>query len=178
MSKPRDQPKRLLLLTGEGKGKSSSAFGMVMRAAGWGMRVAVIQFIKGKWPTGEEKAAKLLPGIDWFAMGDGFTWDTENPEQDRATSRRIWDFCRERIRGRRDDLVVLDEILYAMAYGWLSGAEVAAFLAEQRPWHGHLVLTGRSAPEELVALADTVTEMKLLKHGFSAGLTATRGVEF
>ncbi|MGD8587442.1 MAG: cob(I)yrinic acid a,c-diamide adenosyltransferase [Chromatiales bacterium] len=177
--KPREKRRGILLVhTGEGKGKSSSAFGMVFRAAGWGMRVCVIQFIKGQWKTGEQQAASRFDNIEWHALGDGFTWDTQNPEQDRRTSREIWALCKRKIRSQDYDLVVLDEINYCCGYGWLSGAEIAAFIrAEKPPWM-HLILTGREAPEELIALADTVTEMRLIKHAFDTGIKAEQGIEF
>jgi cob(I)alamin adenosyltransferase len=168
----------LLVHTGDGKGKSSSAFGVVFRAAGWGMRVCVIQFIKGQWKTGEQQAARRFDNIEWHALGDGFTWDTQNPEQDRRTSREIWELCKQKIRSRHYDLVVLDEINYCCGYGWLSGAEIADFIrAEKPPWM-HLILTGRQAPDEVIALADTVTEMRLVKHAFDAGIKAEQGIEF
>ena len=111
--KSRERRKGLILVnTGEGKGKSSSAFGMVFRAAGWGMKVCVIQFIKGQWKTGEQQAAKKFDNIEWHSLGDGFTWDTKNPEQDIKTSREIWEFCKEKIRSAEYDVVVLDEINY------------------------------------------------------------------
>ena len=169
---------RVLVLTGPGKGKSSSAFGMAFRAAGWGMRVCVIQFIKGRWSTGEERAAARFDNMEWHALGDGFTWDTDNPEQDRATSREIWAFCRERIASGRFDLLVLDEINYAIGYGWLTGAEVAACIRDERPDGVHLILTGRNAAEEVVAVADTVTEMGVVKHAFETGRRGERGIEF
>jgi cob(I)alamin adenosyltransferase len=106
-----------LVHTGKGKGKSSSGFGVVFRAAGWGMKVLVIQFIKGQWKTGEQQAASRFDNIEWHALGDGFTWDTKNPEQDRATSREIWAFCQEKIRSHEYDLVMLDEINYCCDYG-------------------------------------------------------------
>ena len=164
--------------TGEGKGKSSSAFGVVFRAAGWGMRVCVIQFIKGQWKTGEEQAARHFDNIEWYALGDGFTWNTKNPDQDRNTSREIWELCKQKIRSQHYDLIVLDEINYCCGYGWLSGAEIADFIkAEKPPWM-HLILTGRQAPDEVIALADTVTEMRLIKHAFNAGIKAEQGIEF
>ncbi len=172
------KPGRVLVLTGDGKGKSSSAFGMVFRAAGWGLRVCVIQFIKGRWRTGEERAAARFDNITWHALGDGFTWDTKNPERDRATSREIWTFCQERIRSEAYDLVVLDEINYAIGYGWLTGAEVAAFIREEKPFAVHLLLTGRGAAEEVLAVADTVTEMGVVKHAHQQGRKAQRGIEF
>ena len=167
-----------LVHTGEGKGKSSSAFGVAFRAAGWGLQVLVIQFIKGKWKTGEQQAASRFDNIEWHALGDGFTWDTQNPSQDRATSREIWAFCQEKIRTHRYDLVVLDEINYCCGYGWISGAEIADFIRREKPSWMHLILTGREAPAELIEVADTVTEMRLIKHAFDAGIHAEQGVEF
>ena len=109
--KPRDKRKGLIVVnTGEGKGKSSSAFGMAFRAAGWGMKVCVIQFIKGKWKTGEQKAAEKFDNIEWHAPGDGFTWDTKNRSQDIRTSREIWELCKQKVRSEEFDLVVWDEI--------------------------------------------------------------------
>ncbi|MET0045057.1 MAG: cob(I)yrinic acid a,c-diamide adenosyltransferase [Candidatus Thiodiazotropha sp. 6PLUC3] len=167
-----------LVLTGEGKGKSSSAFGMVFRAAGWDMKVLVIQFIKGKWKTGEQKAASRFENIEWHALGDGFTWDTKNPDQDRQTSREIWSFCQQKIVSENYDLVVLDEINYCCGYGWISGEEIADFIRDNKPAWMHLVLTGRDAPAELQAVADTVTEMGKIKHAFEQGIKAEQGVEF
>ena len=177
--KSREKRRGLVLVhTGEGKGKSSSAFGVVFRAAGWGMRVCVIQFIKGQWKTGEQQAAKRFDNIEWHALGDGFTWDTQNPKQDQRTSREIWDLCKQKIRSQDYDLIVLDEINYCCGYGWLSGAEIADFIRTQKPPWMHLILTGREAPEELVSLADTVTEMRLIKHAFDTGIKAEQGIEF
>ncbi|MCG8089994.1 MAG: cob(I)yrinic acid a,c-diamide adenosyltransferase [Candidatus Thiodiazotropha endolucinida] len=167
-----------LVHTGDGKGKSSSAFGMVFRAAGWGMKVLVVQFIKGKWKTGEQQAASRFDNIEWHALGDGFTWDTNNPEQDQQTTRSIWSFCQQKILSEAYDLVVLDEINYCCSYGWLKGKEVADFIKQSKPDWMHLVLTGRQAPDELIEIADTVTEMRLVKHAFEQGITAEQGVEF
>ncbi len=177
--KPREQRcGRILVHTGEGKGKSSSAFGVVFRAAGWGMRVCVIQFIKGKWQTGEQQAAARFSNIEWHALGDGFTWDTKNPEQDLKTSRSIWSFSQEKIASRDYDLVVLDEINYCCSYGWISGAEVASFLRRHKPPWLHLILTGRDVPPEIIEVADTVTEMRCIKHAFKQGIQAEQGIEF
>ncbi|MEW8497181.1 MAG: cob(I)yrinic acid a,c-diamide adenosyltransferase [Candidatus Thiodiazotropha taylori] len=167
-----------LVHTGDGKGKSSSAFGMVFRAAGWDMKVLVVQFIKGKWKTGEQQAASRFDNIEWHALGDGFTWDTNNPEQDQQTTRSIWSFCQQKILSEAYDLVVLDEINYCCSYGWLKGKEVADFIKQSKPDWMHLVLTGRQAPDELIEIADTVTEMELVKHAFEQGITAEQGVEF
>lgn len=171
-------PGIVVVLTGEGKGKSSSAFGMVLRAAGWGMKVCVVQFIKSsKRRTGEQMAAERL-GVDWYVLGDGFTWDTKDPERDRATARAAWAVCREVVAEGGYDLVVWDEINYAMGHGWLTGAEVAAFIRESKPPALHLILTGRGAPAEVVAVADTVTEMGVVKHAYQAGIPAAKGIEF
>jgi cob(I)alamin adenosyltransferase len=164
--------------TGEGKGKSSSAFGMVFRAAGWGMNVCVIQFIKGQWQTGEQKAAQRFDNIEWHALGDGFTWDTKNPEQDRQTTREIWQLCQEKILSGKFDVVLLDEINYCCGYNWLSGQEIADFISTQKPAWLHLILTGRNAPAEVIAVADTVTEMTKIKHVFDTGVQAEQGIEF
>lgn len=177
--KARDRRQGLVLVhTGEGKGKSSSAFGMVFRAAGWGMRVCVIQFIKGQWQTGEQKAAERFDNIEWHAMGDGFTWDTKNPEQDIKTSREIWAFAKQKILSEEFDLILLDEINYCSGYGWISGQEIADFIAEHKPSWLHLVLTGRNAAEEVIDIADTVTEMTRVKHAFQKGIKAEQGIEF
>jgi len=177
--KPREKRRGLIVVnTGEGKGKSSSAFGMVFRAAGWGMKVCVIQFIKGKWKTGEQKAAKRFDNIEWHALGDGFTWDTKNPDQDRRTSREIWELCKAKLRSHEYDMLVFDEINYCASYGWLTGAEIAAFLRQERPDWMHVILTGRGAPPEVIAQAHTVTEMKKVKHAFDEGIEAAQGIEF
>ncbi len=164
--------------TGEGKGRSSSALGMVFRAAGWGMKVCVIQFIKGRWQTGEQKAAARFENIEWHAMGDGFTWDTKNPEQDIRTSLNIWELCKKKVRSHKFDLLVFDEINYCVSYGWISGAEICEFLKAERPAWMHVILTGRSAPPEIIECADTVTEMRKLKHTFDQGIKAEQGIEF
>jgi len=177
--KAREKRKGIILVhTGEGKGKSSSAFGVVFRAAGWGMNICVIQFIKGRWKTGEERAAKHFENIEWHALGDGFTWDTNNPEQDRKTSREIWEYSMDKIRSQAYDLVVLDEINYCCTYGWLTGKEIADFIRQEKPAWMHLIMTGREAPGEIVQLADTVTEMQKIKHAFDSGIKAEQGIEF
>lgn len=168
----------VLVHTGEGKGKSSSAFGMVFRAAGWDMRVCVIQFIKGQWQTGEQKAASRFDNIEWHALGDGFTWDTKNPEQDIKTSRGIWEFSKEKIRSGLFDLVLLDEINYCCGYNWISGAEISEFIRQEKPAGLHLILTGRNAAPEVIGIADTVTEMGKIKHAFEQGIKAEKGIEF
>lgn len=167
-----------LVHTGSGKGKSSSAFGVVFRAAGWGLKVCVIQFIKGRWKTGEQAAAEKFDNIEWHTMGDGFTWDTKNPAQDIETSREIWTFSQQKILSKKFDLVLLDEINYCSGYGWLSGEEIADFIKTQKPKWLHLLLTGRDAPQAIIDAANTVTEMTKIKHAFDQGLLAAQGVEF
>jgi cob(I)alamin adenosyltransferase len=177
--KSRDRRHGLVVVnTGEGKGKSSSALGMVFRAAGWGLKVCVIQYIKGQWQTGEQKAAERFDNIEWYALGDGFTWDTKNPEQDIKTSREIWEFSKEKIVSEQFDVVLLDEINYCCGYGWISGQEVADFIGEFKPAWQHLLLTGRNAAPEVIAIADTVTDMTQVKHAFEQGIKAEQGIEF
>lgn len=177
--KQREKRKGLVLVhTGEGKGKSSSAFGVAFRAAGWDLQVLVVQFIKGQWKTGEQQAAARFDNIEWHALGDGFTWDTNNQEQDLKTSREIWDFCQEKIRTQHYDLVVLDEINYCCGYGWIKGEEIADFIRREKPPWMHLILTGRDAPKEVIEVANTVTEMRKIKHAFDEGIMAEQGVEF
>jgi cob(I)alamin adenosyltransferase len=177
--KARENRQGLVLVhTGKGKGKSSSAFGMVFRAAGWGMKVCVIQFIKGQWKTGEQKAAEKFDNIEWHTLGDGFTWNTKNPEQDIKTSREIWDFAQQKILSEKFDLVLLDEINYCCGYNWISGQEIADFIQHQKPRWQHLVLTGRNAAPEVIDIAHTVTEMQPIKHAFSQGIKAAQGIEF
>ncbi|HFE48696.1 MAG TPA: cob(I)yrinic acid a,c-diamide adenosyltransferase [Chromatiaceae bacterium] len=177
--KRRDRRNGITLVnTGEGKGKSSAGFGVVFRAAGWGMKVCVIQYIKGQWKTGEQQAAERFENIEWHALGDGFTWDTQNPEQDIATSRGIWEFSKDKIRSGEYDLVLLDEINYCTGYGWISGAEIAAFIRDEKPAWMHLILTGRDAAPEVIEIADTATEMTRLKHAFENDIKAEQGMEF
>ncbi len=177
--KVRDKRRGLIVVnTGDGKGKSSSAFGMMFRAAGWGMKVCVIQFIKGKWKTGEQKAAMKFDNIEWHAPGDGFTWDTKNPEQDIRTSREIWALCKQKLRSHEFDMLVFDEISYCVSYGWISGTEVAELLREERPEWMHVIVTGRDAAEEVIEVAHTVTDMRVVKHAFNEGIKAAQGIEF
>ena len=168
---------RVLVNTGDGKGKSSAAFGVAMRAAGSGWRVAVVQFIKsGRWQTGEEASAATL-GIDWWSLGDGFTWDSAEMAESEAVAREAWRSGAKLIRAGEHRLVVLDEITYPMTWGWISTPEVIETIAG-RPADVSVIATGRDAPEALRALADTVTEMVSEKHAFEQGITAMRGIEF
>lgn len=173
-----DPEKGLVLVhTGAGKGKSSSAFGVVIRALGWKQRVGVVQFIKGKWKTGERLFFDRLGEVTWHTMGEGFTWDTQDRERDIAAAQAAFGKAREMMESGEYDLVVLDEINIAMRYEYLSVAEVIAGL-ETRDARTGVVLTGRDAKPELCDYADLVTEMTEVKHPFKAGIKAQRGVDY
>ncbi len=165
----------LLVLTGNGKGKSSSAFGMVARALGHQMKVAVAQFIKGRGDTGEE-AFFRAQGVTWHVLGEGFTWETQNLARDIETAQQGWEVVRELLRDPQIHLVVLDELTYPIKYGWLDLDTVLADLAA-RPPQQHVIITGRGAPDALCEAADTVTEMHDLKHAFRDGVRAQRGID-
>ncbi|MGQ0662473.1 MAG: cob(I)yrinic acid a,c-diamide adenosyltransferase [Pseudomonadota bacterium] len=167
-----------IVLTGKGKGKSSSAFGMVMRALGHGMRVGIVQFIKGAWETGEAKFLGRFPELVTIkVMGEGFTWETQDRARDIAAAGRALAAAREMLADPSLRLVVLDELNVALRYAYLDLAPVLAALAA-RPRDQHVVVTGRNAAPEMIAAADLVTEMTLVKHPFRAGLKAQKGVEF
>jgi cob(I)alamin adenosyltransferase len=166
----------LLVLTGNGKGKSSSAFGMVARALGHGMKVAVFQFIKGSGGTGEEAFFTRDPNVTWEECGEGFTWETQDRERDIAAARAGWDKARRALADPGIGLVVLDEMTYLFNYGYLDLAEVLPALAA-RPPHQHVVITGRAAPQGLVDQADTVSEIADVKHAFRAGVAAQPGID-
>lgn len=172
-----DQEKGLLLVhTGNGKGKSSSAFGMVARALGHGMHVAIAQFIKGRSDTGEEAFFRQQENVIWHVLGEGFTWDTQNLERDTETAQRGWAIVQELLRDPTLDLVVLDELTYPIKYGWLDITTVLNDLAHRPPMQ-HVVVTGRGAPDALCEAADTVTEMRDIKHAYRAGIQAQRGID-
>jgi cob(I)alamin adenosyltransferase len=168
----------LLVLTGPGKGKSSSAFGMVARALGWEMHVGIVQYIKGKWQTGERHFFRRFPDlVTYEVMGEGFTWDVQDRQRDIAAASRAWQRSRELIEDPRYDLVVLDELNIALRNEYLPLDDVVAFLRE-RPRDKHICITGRDAKPELREIADLVTEMTLVKHPYQAGYKAQKGVEF
>ena len=166
----------IVVHTGNGKGKSSSAFGMVARALGHGMRVAVLQFIKGSYSTGEEAFFRRFAEVSYHVMGEGFTWETQDREQDVQATRAAWEQARRLLADPTFDLVVLDELNIALKYDYLPLAEVLDVLSA-RPRRQHVVITGRGAPEKLIELADTVTEMRVVKHAFQAGIQAQKGIE-
>ena len=170
----------IIVHTGNGKGKSSSGFGMIMRCIGHGMPCAVVQFIKGTWDTGEKRVLTQHFGdiCRFHVSGEGFTWETQDKARDIAAARAGWETARTLIRDPAIRMVLLDEINIAFRHGYLHAAEVLDFLAAEKPPMTHVVLTGRNAPEALIAAADLVTEMTLLKHPFRQGVKAQQGVEF
>jgi len=173
----RDRRGLLVVYTGHGKGKTTAALGLVFRALGRGFRVAVVQFIKGKWKTGERVFAAGLPDLDFHVMGRGFTWESDDLSRDRGAAREAWETAKSFMRGAEHDVIVLDELTYCVHYGFVSLDEVLKAL-QDRPGHVHVVVTGRNAPKELLALADLVTEMKSVKHPFEHGARAQPGIDF
>lgn len=167
----------LVVNTGNGKGKSSSAFGMVARALGHGMRVAVVQFIKGSFATGEEAFFRRQPGVEYHVMGEGFTWETQDRARDVATAAAAWAVAHEMLQNPDLGLVVLDELNIALKYQYLDVDRVLADLRARPPMQ-HVVVTGRGAPPALVEAADTVTDMTPVKHAFAAGVKAMPGMEW
>jgi cob(I)alamin adenosyltransferase len=168
----------VILNTGDGKGKTTAALGMVLRAWGRGFRICMIQFIKaetGQWV--EVKAAKKL-GIEWHTTGDGFTWTSKDMDETTARARHGWEIAKEKIASNQYDLIVLDEFTYALHFGWLDTGDVLEWFKANKPADLHLVITGRNAPEDLIEYADLVTEMLPIKHPFDQGIHAQPGIEF
>lgn len=179
----RERPKRVhrdslvLVNTGNGKGKSSAAFGMAMRAVARGWRVRVVQFLKsGDWKTGE---AKILPGlgVEWWEAGDGFTWDAEDLTESEALALAAWEQTKERLQDDDLDVLLLDEVTYPINWGWIDLDDVVDAITNRSP-KVHVILTGRDCPQELIDLADTVTEMREVKHAFHEGVMARRGIDY
>jgi len=170
-------PSVVVLNTGDGKGKSSAAFGVMIRGVARDWPVVVVQFVKsGKWHVGEEKVGRQL-GVEWRNVGDGFTWDSDDIEHDKALAREGWAEAAALIADGEYRLVILDEITYLCSWGWIDTAEVAAAIAG-RPQNVNIVITGRDAPPELIEVADTVTEMRKIKHAYDSGINAMRGIEY
>jgi cob(I)alamin adenosyltransferase len=168
----------LIVHTGAGKGKTTAALGLAFRAMGQGMRVGIVQFIKGALPTGEAAlAARLAPALEMHTMGDGFTWNTQDRDKDIASARKAWDKAVSLLRDPSFDLVILDELNVVLKHEYLPLDEALEELRRKRPML-HVVVTGRNAHDKLIELADLVTEMKLVKHPYRAGIKAQRGVEF
>jgi cob(I)alamin adenosyltransferase len=167
----------VLVNTGDGKGKSTAAFGVVLRGLARGWRVSVIQFVKSdRWKVGEERICREL-GVDWAQTGDGFSWMSNDLERSRALAGAAWQLARETLAAGEHQLVVLDEITYPINWGWIDGGEVAAALRD-RPEHVNVIATGRDAPAELLEVADTVTEMRKVRHAYDRGVRAKRGLDF
>jgi cob(I)alamin adenosyltransferase len=170
-------PSVVVLNTGDGKGKSSAAFGVMLRSLARGWRVAVMQFVKsGKWHVGEEELGRRL-GVDWFAVGDGFTWDSADLAHDKALAEAGWKQAADLLAAGEHRLVILDELTYLCTWGWLDTAAVAEAI-RTRPDHVNVVVTGRDAPVELIEVADTVTEMRSVKHAYDRGIRALRGIDY
>jgi cob(I)alamin adenosyltransferase len=167
----------VLVNTGHGKGKSSAAFGVMLRALSRDWKVAVVQFIKsGDWKVGEEKMGRQL-GVDWHALGAGFTWDSENLAHDIELAQQAWAQAAAIIAAGEHRLVILDELTYLCTWGWLAVDDVVAAIVA-RPAHVSVIVTGRDAPQEIIDIADTVTEMKSIKHAYEAGITAKKGIDY
>ncbi len=178
-----DKPARVrvdsivLVNTGDGKGKSSAAFGVMGRGWARGWRVGVVQFMKGgKWNAGERKLADHL-GVDWWTLGDGFTWESDDLDESAAKNRHAWQVARGKLASGQYDLLILDELTYVVNYGWVPVGEVVEGIAGRWP-KTNVVVTGRDAPPELVEIADTVTEMSVVKHAYQQGITAMKGIEY
>ena len=166
----------LIVITGNGKGKSTSAFGTIVRALGHGMKVGVVQFIKSRTDTGEEAFLGKQPGVEWHVTGDGFTWDTQDREQDIATAQRGWAIAARMLADPSYQLVVLDELTYLLSYGYLDSDSVLDALAH-RPADQHVIVTGRGASDALIELADTVSIIADEKHAYRAGIKAQPGID-
>ncbi len=168
---------RIIINTGDGKGKTTAALGLAFRALGHGRRVCVIQFIKGQGEYGERLFAESLAGLDWFICGKGFVFKKERIEEDRIVARAGFELAREKIASDAYDLIILDELTYLPQFGFLDVADIVEVLTHKPP-RLTIVITGRNAPTELVAVADTVTDMQSVKHAFASGVKAQKGIEF
>lgn len=168
----------ILVNTGDGKGKSTAAFGVAVRGIARGWNVGVVQFMKsGRWHVGEEKVCRERLGVDWWVIGEGFTWESDDLDEDEATAQEAWRHARAVIEGGQHQLVILDEVSYPMTFGWIDTTEVVDVLRSHRD-DVHVVCTGRGMPDALVEVADTVTEMRKVKHAYDRGVRAKRGIDF
>ena len=169
----------LIVHTGKGKGKSTAAFGMVFRALGHGLPVAIVQFVKGKWGTGERVALEKFGDlVSINTMGEGFTWETQDRQRDLQAARAAWDRAKAIIAAGKHRIVLLDELNIVLRYDYLPLAEVVAFLRDEKPADVHVIVTGRNAADELIEISDLVTEMEMVKHPFRSGVKAQVGIEF
>jgi cob(I)alamin adenosyltransferase len=180
MATKTDQKGLIIVHTGKGKGKSSAAFGMIFRCIAHGMKSAVVQFIKGGMSTGErDLILRSFSDIcEFHTMGEGFTWETQDKSRDTEMAQAAWEKAKELIRDPANKMVLLDEINIAIRYDYVDIADVVSFLTEEKPPMTHVVLTGRNAHDDLIEIADLVTEMELIKHPFRSGIKAQIGVEF
>jgi cob(I)alamin adenosyltransferase len=171
------RPSIVLVNTGNGKGKTSAAMGVMARGWARGWTVGVVQFLKsGKWKVGERKLADHL-GIEWHTLGDGFTWESTDLDETAAKGRHAWEVAKEKLASGQYDLLILDELTYPIKYGWVEVADVVTAIRDRAP-RTNVVVTGRAAPEELIAIADTVTEMQVVKHAYAQGIAAMKGIEY
>ncbi|EMY78533.1 cob(I)yrinic acid a,c-diamide adenosyltransferase [Leptospira weilii serovar Ranarum str. ICFT] len=167
----------VIVHTGNGKGKTTAALGIVFRALGRGLKCGVVQFLKGKWETGERMFAKTVPELDFYVMGLGFTWDSDDLDKDKLAAQAAWSVsCKMIIEGNHN-IIILDEITYAFHYGWLNAREVVDILAK-RPKNVHVVITGRNCPEILTDYADLVSVTQVQKHPYQNGIPAQKGIDF
>jgi cob(I)alamin adenosyltransferase len=167
----------IIVHTGTGKGKTTAALGAALRAAGSGIRVCIIQFLKGSWKYGELESLKKIPEIEVHQMGSGFTWGKESLDEDRALAQKAWEKCKQTVLSGTYGMVIFDEINYVLSYGLLEEGFVIDFL-KQRPAGVHIILTGRNAPAGILETADLVTEMREIKHPFQKGIKAQKGIEY
>ena len=167
----------VLINTGDGKGKTSAAMGVMGRAWARGWRVGVVQFIKsGSWKVGERKLADHL-GVEWHELGDGFTWESTDLDETAATGRHAWEVAKEKLASGDYDLLILDEFTYTMTFGWVDVADAVAAVAGRSP-RTNVIITGRGAPQELIDIADTVSEVRAVKHAYDQGIQAMKGIEY
>ena len=183
LPQPEEPPARhrvdsvVVINTGDGKGKSTAAFGVMGRAWARGWRVDVVQFMKsGDWQVGEQKLAQHL-GVDWWTLGDGFTWESSDLDESAAKNIHAWGVARDKLASGDYELVILDELTYVINYGWVAATDVVEGITNRSP-NTNVVLTGRDAPAELVEIADTVTEMRMVKHAYERGVRAMKGIEY
>ncbi|WP_061221596.1 cob(I)yrinic acid a,c-diamide adenosyltransferase [Leptospira borgpetersenii] len=167
----------VIVHTGNGKGKTTAALGILFRALGRGLKCGVVQFLKGKWETGERMFARTIPGLDFHVMGSGFTWDSDDLDKDKAAAQSAWTVSRRMILKGNYNIIILDEITYAFHYGWLNTEDVIRILAK-RPKNVHVVITGRNCPETLMNYADLVSVTEAKKHPYRDGIPAQQGIDF
>lgn len=176
-TKLRTVPSLVLVNTGDGKGKTTAAIGVMVRAVALGWNAAVVQFLKsGEWHSGEAKIAESL-GVDWWSIGDGFTWDSDSMDESAAIAGEAWKRARGVIEAGEHRLVILDEITYAMTWGWIDTDDVISVITN-RPERVNVIVTGRDCPQAVIDIADTVTEMRSLKHAFDSGIAAKKGIDY